>query len=292
VKLLADNHVRTRGWNTAVNSITAILDTSRMGYQHVENYKSARRMIIREYEETDLKRLPDERYEIEMRYYDARQIREDKAAYSAQLFEFQREIMRLWDLVEEVYKEEKSRGARRDWDDVVAATIDRDKGTRSSSWFSAPEEDEEPTSDRVWNEITFVQRKMTSLEEMNQTYEFLISEFQERFRVLRRRMGEIFEMRFPNHRLIIEQRLNFLESEFIRFMSQINPYHVQPGLLLELSMSSIKRKKVTIRGMTNVLNEFLSGISRGFIDTSLAQHERRRSNVTEGLGSFAQPSSE
>jgi len=292
VKLLSDNHLRTRGWNTAVNSITAILDTSRMGYQHVENYKSARRMVIREYEETDLERLPDERYEIEMRYYDARQIREDKAAYSAQLYEFQREVMRLWDVIEEMYKEEKSRHALRDWSDVIASTVDRDKPGQRSSWFSAPEEDEDPPPERVWNEITFVQRQMTSLEEMNQTYEFLIAEFQERFRILRNRMAEIFQMRFPSHRLLVEQRLNFLESEFIRFMSGINPYHVQPGLLLELSLTSIKRKKVTIRGMTNVLNEFLSGISRGFQDTSLTQSERRRSNVTEGLGAFSQPPSE
>jgi hypothetical protein len=74
-QLLNDNHVRTRGWYTAINSITAILDTSRMGYQHIENYKHARRMVIREYEETDPTRLPDERYEIEMRYYEAQQIR-------------------------------------------------------------------------------------------------------------------------------------------------------------------------------------------------------------------------
>jgi len=259
----------------------------------VENYKHARRMVIREYEETDVARLPDERYEIEMRYYDARQIREEKAAYSAQLHEFQREILRLWDVVEEVYREEKARTGRRDWSDVVSATLERNKPGRRTSWFQTPTDvDEEETQERMWNEITFVQRKLTSLEEMNQTYEFVIQEFQARFRILRRRLAEIFELRFPAHRLIIEQRLNFLESEFLRFMSKINPYHVQPGLLLELSLTSIKRKKITIQGMSNVLTEFLSGISRGFSDRAVAQHERRRSNVTEGLGSFAQPPTE
>ena len=293
-RLLEQNHVRTRGWYTAINSITAILDTSRMGYQHIENYKHARRMVIREYEETDVELLPDERYEIEMRYYDPRQIREEKAAYTAQLHEFQREILRLWDVVEEVYKEEKARSGHRDWSDVVSSTLERNKAGRRTSWFQTPAdvEEEEEQKQRLWNEITFVQRKLTSLEEMNQTYEFMIQEFQERFRILRRRLAEIFEMRFPAHRLIIEQRLSFLESEFLRFMSRINPYHVQPGLLLELELTSIKRKKITILGMSNVLTEFLSGISRGFSDRAVVQHERRRSNVTEGLGSFAQPSSE
>ena len=292
-KLLEENNIRTRGWHTAINSITAILDTSRMGYQHIENYKHARRLVIREYEETDLERLPDERYEIQLRYYEARQIREDQAAYSAQLNEFQREILRLWDVVEEVYKEEKARSGWRDWDDMVVSTLERGRPGRRTSWFQTPAEEEgEEKAERVWNEITFVQRKLTSLEEMNQTYEQLIQEFEERFRLLRKRLHEIFEMRFPNHRVLIDQRLNFLESEFLRFMSNINPYHVQPGLLLEVAITSIKRKKITIQGMTNVLNEFLSGISKGFSDRTVMQHERRRSTVAEGIGSFAQPVAE
>ena len=291
-KLLDDNHIRTRGWFTAINAITAILDTSKMGYQHVENFKSARLLIIREYEETDPALLPDERYEIVMRYYDARQIREDKAAYEKQLLEFQREINRLWDLVKEVYQDEKRSHGRRDWNDVVNATIDKNKVSRGASWFQGSNQGEDETEARVWNEVTFVQREMNSLEEKNRTYEEMAQDFNERFRILRRDLSEIFEMRFPAHRMLIEQRLSFLESEFLRFSSQITPHHVQPGLLLELSLSSIKRKKITIQGMTNVLTEFLSGISRGFSDRSMSQHERYRSTVTEGLGSFSEPTSE
>ena len=291
IRLLNNEHIRTRGWNTAVNSITAILDSSRMGYQHIENYKSARRLELREYEETDVFQLPDERYEISMRYLDDRQIREEKVSYTQQLMEFQREIMRLWDVVDAVYYEEKARNGRRDWDDVVGDTVERGKGGGGSSWFSSPQssdEDGEEEQERLWNEITFIQRPLSELEEMNRTYEELINEFKERFRMLRRRLSEIFEMRFPTHRLLVEQRLNFLESEFIRFFSMVNPYHVQPGLLIEITLTSIKRKKVAIKGMTNVLNEFLSGVSRGFGDRAVSSHERRRSNVTEGIGSFAQ----
>src|SRR5512136_2621252 len=56
--------IRNRGFNTAINSITSILDTSKMGYQYVENLKNARELIIREYEDTDAAHLPDERYQI------------------------------------------------------------------------------------------------------------------------------------------------------------------------------------------------------------------------------------
>lgn len=290
IKLLDDNHIRTRGWNTAVNSITAILDTSRMGYQYIHNFKHARHLLLREYEETEIARLPDERYEIALKYYDARQIREEKAAYSAQLSEFNREVLRLWDVVEQVYLEEKAKTGKRDWNDMMASTLERDKGgKRQGGWFQpAAEEAPAEAPKRAWNEVTFIPRRLTKLEEMNQTYEQMITEFKQRFLIIRQRLDEIFELRFPDHRLIIEQRLNFLESQFLEFMSRVNPYHVQPGLLLELSITSIRRLKATIKGMSNVLNEFLSGISKGFVDRALAHRGRRRSNVTEGIGSFDQ----
>jgi hypothetical protein len=284
VKLLDDNHIRTRGWNTAVNSITAILDTSRMGYQHIENYKHSRQMYLREYEETDIAKLPDERYEISLKYYDARQIREEQVAYSAQLAEFKREVMRLWDVVEQVYLEEKSKSGRRDWYDVVDATMGAAKGRRPGGWFGASGEGNGES--RQWNEVTFIQRKLTTLEEMNQTYEVLTNEFKERFLIIRQRIAEIFELRLPDHRVIVEQRLNFLEGQFLEFMHRVNPYHVQPGLMLEVGITSIRRLKVTIRGMSNVLNEFLSNISKGYSDAAHAKPLHRRSNVTSGIGDF------
>ena len=61
-KLLDADSVRNRGFSTAVNTITAILDTSRMGYQFVENNKNARQLVIREYEDENKEHLPDENY--------------------------------------------------------------------------------------------------------------------------------------------------------------------------------------------------------------------------------------
>jgi len=288
-KLLKDEHIRTRGWNTAINNLTGILDTSRMGYQYIQNFKNARSLLLREYEESDQSRLPDERYEIAVRYYDPAQIREEKLAYSTQLNEFQREIMRLWDVVEQVYQEEKASRGFRDWSDVVSDTIDRDKPVARGGWFSsASAEEEEEAPERVWNEITFVQRALTSLEEMNQSYQMVITEFNERFRIIRRRLAEVFESNFPDHRVILEQRLNFLENEFATFMSKVNPYHVQPGLLLEVSLTSIKRLRITIKGMGNVLNEFLIGVSKGFTDRSVDEFSHRRSTVSDVIGAFEQ----
>jgi len=59
----------------------------------------------------------------------------------------------------------------------------------------------------------------------------------------------------------------------------INPYHIQPGLLFDLDITSVKRKKATLDGMANVLNEFLYGVSKGFQDAAFASFSRRRSTV-------------
>lgn len=70
----------------------------------------------------------------------------------------------------------------------------------------------------------------------------------------------------------------------------INPYHIQPGLLLDVDICSIKRKKATLDGMANVLNEFLHGVSKGFQDAAFAAFSRRRSTVREDIAqSFAPP---
>jgi hypothetical protein len=68
----------------------------------------------------------------------------------------------------------------------------------------------------------------------------------------------------------------------------INPYHIQPGLLLDVDITSLKRKKVTLNGMANVLNEFLHGVSKGFQDAAFASFSRRRSTVRDDIAqSFA-----
>ena len=69
---------------------------------------------------------------------------------------------------------------------------------------------------------------------------------------------------------------------------KINPYHMQPGLMLDVDITSIKKKKATLDGMANVLNEFLNGVSKGFQDAAFASFSRRRSTVREDIAqSFA-----
>jgi hypothetical protein len=289
-KFIDDEHLRTRGWYTAINAITSLLDNSRMGYQHIHNFKNARHLQIREYQETDISRLPDERYEIDVKYYDAKQIQEEKVAYSAQLVEFRREIMRIWNVVEQIYQEEKQNQSIKDWDSLVDNTLGRNQPGKRRGWFQAPDEEagEETEEQKIWNEVTFVQRRLTKLEEMNQTYIMVMEDFLERFKIMRKRLSQIFDRNYPDHRLVVEGRLNFLEDQFLSFMSRVNPYHVQPGLLLEVTMTTIKRSQITVKGMANVLNEYLLGISKGFTDRAISGH-RRRSHVKQDEDTFQSP---
>ena len=93
----------------------------------------------------------------------------------------------------------------------------------------------------------------------------------------------IFGYRTPKERVVIEERARFLAREFERFDYEINPYHVQPGIILDIDVTSIKRKRFMLNRMANVLNEFLYGISKGFQDAAFATFKRRRSTVREDI---------
>ncbi|MFW6139572.1 MAG: cytoplasmic filament protein CfpA, partial [Spirochaetota bacterium] len=80
-KIVDMENIRNRGFNTAINSLTSILDTSKMGYQYAENLKNAREVVIREYEDTDPTRLPDEHYQMRLKYYDQAQLLKERDAY-------------------------------------------------------------------------------------------------------------------------------------------------------------------------------------------------------------------
>ena len=83
----------------------------------------------------------------------------------------------------------------------------------------------------------------------------------------------------PVERVVMDKRLSLLEREFNDFTYEINPHHLQPGILLDVDITTVKRKQFMMKGMANVLNEFLSGISQGFADAAFASFKRRRSTV-------------
>ena len=286
-RIMEDENVRNRGYNTAVNSITHVLDWSRMGYQHMENFKSARRTVIREYEDTDASILPDERFQLELTYFDPKQVRVMRQAYILQVQEFERTIWEVWEVVEKIYLESRDTTGRDDWDSFSARVMGSNGEARS--WFSRWRQDVdeleevEPVREKQWNEISFIKAEETGSLEGHPTFQARLEDLKLRFPVMRERLRFVFGELNPEMRDVVDQRIDFLESEFIRFTSQINPFHLQTGLLLDVDIVSIKRKSTTMMKMANVLNEFLYSISRGFQDSAFASFSRRRSTQREDV---------
>ena len=278
-KIIDIENIRNRGFNTAINSITSILDTSRMGYQYIENLKNGREVLIREYEDTDTANLPDERYQIKLKYLDNAQLIEERKAYDVQLKSFETEIQHVWDLVNVLYEDAKPMGKVVDFNDLAKKNKARIK-TRIKDKTGEPVYED---IDKVWDEISFVKAAETEVERSNRTYVYEKDKLRQRIILMRKRLLTMYDYQYPVERRVIEDRLHFLEKEYYRFDYMINPYHIQPGIILDVDITSIKRKKATLDGMANVLNEFLYGVSKGFQDAAFASFSRRRSTVREDI---------
>jgi hypothetical protein len=277
-KIVDIENIRNRGFNTAINSITSILDTSKMGYQYIENLKNAREILIREYEDTDIANLPDERYQIKLRYFDQTQLLEDRKAYDIQMKSFETEVAHIWDILETLYQESKSSWRITDFEDLA--------GKKKAKLRKGKDKSGEPVYEdiaKVWDEISFIRAGETEVEKSNRTYIYEKDRIRQRIILMRNKMKKMYDYLYPIERRVMEDRLSFLEREYYRFEYMINPYHLQPGILLDVDITSIKRKKATLDAMANVLNEFLHGVSKGFQDAAFASFSRRRSTVRADL---------
>ncbi|GHU97319.1 cytochrome c oxidase subunit II [Spirochaetia bacterium] len=272
-------NIRSRGFNTAINSITSILDTSKMGYQYIENLKNARELLIREYEDTDLTHLPDERYQVKMRYYDNAQLIEERKAYDVQIKSFETEVAHLWDVISVVYEDSKRLFKVTDYQDLTKKQKNRISKTIKEKTGEPLYED----IAKVWDELSFVNPAETEVERMNRTYVYEKDRIRQKIILMREKLKGMYDYQYPIERRVMEDRLGFLEQEYYSFDYMLNPYHIQPGLLLDVDITSIKRKKATLNAMANVLNEFLNGVSKGFQDAAFASFSRRRSTVRDDI---------
>ncbi|MBT4089306.1 MAG: cytochrome C oxidase subunit II [Deltaproteobacteria bacterium] len=279
-KIIDNENIRNRGFNTAVNSITSILDNSKMGYQFIENYKNARECIIREYEEEDVTKLPDERYNLRLVYYDQKQLKSLRKAYSKQIEEMEREVMHLWKVCHGVYTNDRDEKEYDDWETLADRML---KPKKKKGFFRSKSKDEPEIEEKkpLWNEISYIQPKDTIVSKSNPTEEARLDEIAARFPLMSEKLQKVYSDQIDETRQILDARLNFLQEQFEEFMNQINPYHVQPGLLLDIDIISIKKKKTTMMNMANVINEFLYSVSKGFSDTIVDEQSVINGNETQ-----------
>ena len=276
-EIIDSENIRNRGFNTAVNTLTSILDTSRLGYQFCDNKKNAREAQIREYENQEVAQLPDERYAMRLVYYDQNQIRELKRIYDQRINAFLREVDACWDVVHTVYERRKRSlwGFRKkieDFEDLVESVMPR-------AWVRERQQLNKDPDELKWNELQFRDPPNTFVEKNNRTYTAEIKNVGDKINYLQQKLKDMFGYQNPVERVVLDERVQILEREFNNFIYEINPHHLQPGLLLDVDMTTTKRKQYMMKGMANVLNEFLHGISQGFADAAFASFKRRRSTM-------------
>ncbi|HSV95852.1 MAG TPA: cytoplasmic filament protein CfpA [Spirochaetota bacterium] len=274
--IIDSENIRNRGYNTAINALTSILDTSKLGYQVCDNMKNARICQIREYEEMDRTILPDERYAIRLAYYDQNQLREEKREFDRQMEGFTKEILRAWDVVHAHYESKKRFRSLKDFDDLCSRLM-------SKEWRRGKKEEEADPNSVLWNELGELYNEGSFVEKNNRTYEDRILNLKGKLKYLREILQNMHGYQNPIERVILDERLSFLDRKFNEFTYKINPHHIQPGLILDVDVTTIKRKQYMLKGMANVLNEFLYGISKGFADAAFAQFKRRRSTVRSDI---------
>jgi hypothetical protein len=214
-----------------------------------------------------------------MKYYDNAQLLEERKAYDVMVQSFKNEVDHLWDVLEMVYIDSKFMKGVVDFDDLAKRYRNKIKKRIKAKTGDPLYED----IDKSWNEIAFVPPAETQVEQMNRTYLYDKDQMKKRLILMRDKLQKMYSFKYPIQRRVMEDRLNGLEKDFNKFDYLINPYHIQPGLLLDVDITSIKRKKGVLMGMANVLNEFLHGVSKGFQDAAFASFSRRRSTVRDDI---------
>jgi hypothetical protein len=269
-------NIRNRGYNTAVNAITSILDTSKLGYQVCDNMKNARVCRIREYEEMDHTILPDERYAMRLAYYDQNQLREEKKEFDRQMEAFTREVLKVWDVTHAHYESKKRFRAIKDFDDLAGRLM-------SKEWRRLRKDEEQDPQHVLWNEIGEMYNEESFVEKNNRTYEDRQQNLKNKLKYCAELMQKMHGYQNPVERVVLDERISFVSRRFNEFTYKVNPHHIQPGLILDVDITTIKRKQYMLKNMANVLNEFLYGVSKGFADRAFASYSRRRSTMRQDI---------
>ena len=257
-RILENDNIQNFGFNRIINTLTTILDSSKLGYQYINNYKNARTCIIQEYTSVEKEELPDESFVVRISYYNAEQIHALKEAYDMQAAELQDEIEKAAKVVEKISAEFNARNGRRTYRDISKKVLGE-----------TPSFEKDGTGvngrgvDSLWHDVSLY-RPLDPGNKVH-TYREFNNELKKKLGILQNRVYGIYGNNYPKPRRILDERIKFLKEAFQKLSNRINPHHIQQGLILEVDITSVKRKKTTMNAMSNVLNEFLLKVSRGFL---------------------------
>ena len=188
-KVIDNENIRNRGFNTANNKLTSILDTSKMGYQYIENYKNARECVIREYEDQTESRLPDERYAIRMVYLDHEQIESARKAYNLQLRELENNVDELYQICHKLYLRDRDQKGSEDWETLSQRYLSK---LANSKYDDDDEDDDESGDEKLWNEVLLATPRDTEVLKYNPTFEIVKESMDKKFKLINQLIQKVF----------------------------------------------------------------------------------------------------
>jgi hypothetical protein len=285
VKLLIDKeNIQNKGFNRVINALTSILDVSKMGYQFIQNYKNARVCVIREYEIKNKNHIPDEAFGIRLSYFDNDQLKQMRKAYDKQLEAISGEINKVAEVVEQIFQDWCYENGVQNYQTVSQEILKVGKKNNKKWWeFSKSESAVVESEDTLWNELTFMEAFATETDTTTKRHHAQL--LKEQLKLIKQKVLKIYGNQHPRDRFVIEERINFLDDAYQELFSQINPHHLQQGLVLDVDITSVKQQRTTMNSMSNVLNEFLFQVSRGFMDQAVEAYSgnRPRSIISDDI---------
>lgn len=262
--------IQNLGFDKVVSTLTQILDSSNSSYQYVNNFKNARVCVLQEYAPENGMDLPDENFALRLSYHTSEQIAQSRRAYDIQASEIENEIDQTARVIDQIQTLHNKKNRIKTYKDISREILGRFKKSNLESEAEvSPDYDLE---DNLWYEISF--SRPAQKEKNSTTYSQFSNELKQKITLLKKKVFNIFENQHPKQRFILEERINFLEDSFLSFSSQVNPHHLQQGLVLEVNIRSIKRKQTTMGLMSNVLNEFIERVSKN-------QHIDKQSDLSK-----------
>ncbi|MCL2044716.1 MAG: hypothetical protein FWG89_11325 [Treponema sp.] len=244
--------ILARGFDNAVITLIRLLDESNLGFQFMENLKDKNSMVIREYEETS--EAPDEQYQISIMILDNAGIHEARKAYDERIYTFEKAVRHLGNLFEVLYRDSKSVFKVSDFNDLAMKNRSRVKKLFKTGYDEASF----CITGNEWNNISF---RSGNHYERGNALACLVR--------LRERINNMYKYLYPVERCVMEERLGLLEKEYICLSNMTDPSQLLPGLVIDLDITSIKRKRITLDAMAAVLNEFLRDLPETFQNTAV-----------------------
>ncbi len=281
--ILDKENIQNSGFNKVVNALTTILDDSKMGYQYIDNMKNGRVCVIREYALRNRNELPDETFALRLSYFDNEQLIEFRSAYDLQYQELSKEIKKVGEVVDRVFAEYCQENDIQSYQSVSKMVLKPIEMRRDKKWwhFGKSTDDETSSDDEAWNELTFMAAGLDETDTSTNINKSII--LKKQIKLMKKKIQEVFGNQHPRDRFVLEERVGFLEDRFQGFAANINPHHLQQGLVLEVDITSVKRKRTTMIAMSNVLNEFLFRVSKGFVDQAITANKGPRIVVGENI---------